>query len=56
MQSAYCSNHSTETALLKESTMILLKALDGHREAVVVLLEPSAAFDTIDHNAISQSS
>ena len=48
MQSAYRSNHSTETALLRVHND-LLRALDERREIVIVLLHLSAAFDTIDH-------
>ena len=48
MQSAYRSNHSTETALLRVHND-LLRALDERREVVIVLLDLSAAFDTIDH-------
>ena len=48
MQSAYRSNHSTETALLTVHND-LLRALDERHEVVIVLLDLSAAFDTIDH-------
>ena len=48
MQSAYRPFHSTETALLKVQNDILT-ALDKRKEAVLVLLDFSAAFDTIDH-------
>ena len=48
MQSAYRSNHSTETALLRVHND-LLRALDERREVVIVLLDLSTAFDTIDH-------
>ena len=48
MQSAYRKFHSTETALIKVSNDLLL-ALDKGDEAVVVLLDFSSAFDTIDH-------
>ena len=47
MQSAYRSNHSTETALLRVHND-LMRALDERREVVMVLLDLSAAFDTID--------
>jgi hypothetical protein len=49
MQSAYSKNHSTETALLKVQDDILL-AIDDGKVVVLVLLDLSAAFDTIDHN------
>ena len=48
-QSAYRAFHSTETALLRVSNDINL-ALDNHDDVVLVLLDLSSAFDTIDHN------
>ena len=48
LQSAYRTSHSTETALLKVSNDILL-ALDKRQCVYLVLLDLSAAFDTIDH-------
>ena len=50
-QSAYRKYHSTETALLRV-TNDTLRALDSHRRVIVVLLDLSAAFDTIDHNVL----
>ena len=47
-QSAYSKAHSTETALLKVHNDITL-ALDQGNSAVLVMLDLSAAFDTIDH-------
>ena len=48
LQSAYTPNHSTETAVVKVTNDVLC-ALD-HRQCVyLVLLDLSAAFDTIDH-------
>ena len=49
LQSAYQANHSTETALVKVSNDILL-ALDKGQCVYLVLLDLSAAFDTIDHS------
>ena len=49
LQSAYQANHSTETALLKVTNDILL-ALDKRKCVYLVLLDLSAAFDTINHN------
>jgi len=47
-QSAYRSYHSTETAILKVMSDILL-ALDSGDLAMSTLLDLSAAFDTVDH-------
>ena len=51
MQSAYRQYHSTETALLCVNNY-LLRALDEGNEAVLILLDFSAAFDTIDHELL----
>ena len=48
LQSAYRKQHSPETALIKIQHDIV-KALDSGRVAALVLLDLSAAFDTIDH-------
>ena len=48
MQSAYRACHSTETALLRVHHDIAT-ALDSNCCAVLVMLDLSAAFDTIDH-------
>ena len=47
-QSAYRKNHSTETALLKVQNDILL-SMDRQEVTLLVLIDLSAAFDTIDH-------
>lgn len=49
MKSAYRKHHSTETALLKVTNDIL-RSLDVHRDVILVMLDLSAAFDTIDHD------
>ena len=51
MQSAYRSCHSTETALVRVQNDIL-RTLDQGGAAILVLLDLSAAFDTIDHSIL----
>ena len=50
-QTAYKSNSSTETALLKVKSDIM-SALDNQQAVFLVLLDLSAAFDTIDHSIL----
>jgi len=52
-QSAYRAYHSTETAVLKVLTDILL-AIDSGDLSALVLLDLSAAFDTVDHDILIQ--
>ena len=52
-QSAYRAYHSTETAVLKVLTDILL-AIDSGYLSALVLLDLSAAFDTADHDILIQ--
>ena len=48
MQSAYRDKHSAETALIKAQHDIL-SALDAGPLAILLMLDLSVAFDTIDH-------
>ena len=50
-QSAYRPIYSTETALLKVQND-LSRNLDHGKTTVLDLLEPSAAFDTLDHSGV----
>ena len=52
-QSAYVSKRSTETALLKVQSDIL-NAVDRQEVVFLVMLDLSAAFDTIDHVMLLQ--
>ena len=47
-QSAYREGHSTETALIRVQNDVML-SLNRRRDVILVLLDLSAAFDTIDH-------
>ena len=50
-QSAYQQNHSTETALLRVMNDILLN-MNNQRVTLLILLDLSAAFDTVNHDII----
>ena len=51
LQSAYKKLHSTETALLRVHDDIL-RAVDRGCTVVLLLLDLSAAFDTVDHDLL----
>ena len=51
LQSAYKRNYSTETALLKVKADIL-QAMDNQRVVCLILLDLSAAFDTVNHQLL----
>ena len=50
-QSAYKASHSTETALIKVNNDIL-RAADNQRVMCLILLNLSAAFDTVSHTLL----
>jgi hypothetical protein len=50
-QSAYRKHHSVETALLKVQNDVLM-SLDNQHGVVLVLLDLSAAFDTVSHHLL----
>ena len=51
LQSAYRDKHSTESALVKVQNDIL-SALDAGSSAILLMLNLSAAFDTLDHDIL----
>jgi len=51
MQSAYREGHSTESALVRIQNDLLI-SIDNKQCVFLVLLDLSAAFDTVDHNVL----
>ena len=51
LQSAYKHGHSTETAPVKVQNDILT-SIDQHGIVILVMLDLSVAFDTIDHDIL----
>ena len=53
LQTAYKKHHSCETALLRVQNDIL-KSIDNKQCVVLLLLDLSAVFDTVDHKILLQ--
>lgn len=51
LQSAYRKNHRTEMALLKVTNDILMK-MNSQHTVLLVLVDLSTAFDTVDHSVL----
>ena len=51
LQSAYKALHSTESAILKVQDDVM-RALDTKKGVVLVLLDLSSAFDTVNHSIL----
>jgi hypothetical protein len=53
LQSAYRHMHSTETALLAVQDFFL-RAIDNQKAVFLIMIDMSAAFDTVDHSILLQ--
>ena len=51
LQSAYRQNCSTETALLHVHDSVI-RSIDERKDVILLLIDLSAAFDTIDHDIL----
>lgn len=54
MQSAYRKHHSTETALVRVQND-LMEAISQHKACMLVLLDLSSAFDTVNHEKLLET-
>ena len=52
LQSSYRDKHSTESALMIKVQNDIISSLDTGSSAILLMLDPSAAFDTIDHDIL----
>ena len=50
-QSSYCINHSTEMALVRVTNDILMK-MNTQEVTLLIMLDLSIAFDTVNHNIL----
>lgn len=51
LQSGFREKHSSEMAIAQVSNDLLL-VMDSHTASILLLLNFSAAFDTVDHNIL----
>jgi len=53
LQSGFCPGHSTETTVLQVMSE-LLQSVDRGEVGALILLDLTAAFDTVDHDIVLQ--